>query len=267
MKHEGEESCASQYHCPLSKVFIVAVVMIIVLGFSGSANSSDTHLRLGCTVPRDSALHRAVERFFHAVLHNMGVRLTLIAMPNLREQAALVAGEIDGVCGRVKRFDQLAKQRNLQRLPVVIAYSEVSAFSPHPLAFLMDKQASVILSYSLGELSVQRILPALRHHRFKPAPTAEKAAQWLVAGKVGIYVGDDLHFESALRKVRLAQPLHKKVVYTDDYFMFVKNSYSAEFIKRLSDSLREQIAHNGGALNFRDILAGKPVVVEYHHDN
>lgn len=226
---------------------------------------SPSTVTLGCTVPRASLIHVGVERFYRAAFHNIGVQLTLIAMPNLREQAALVAGELDGVCGRVKQFDHLSNQNYLQRVPVVIAYSDVSAFSFTKRDSLMDKGERLNVGYNLGELSVQRILPALRHHRHKPAPTAEKALQWLISGSIDSYVGDDLHFDSAWRAISDGRELHRQVVYTDEYFMFLDKKFSAKFIDRLQVSLTQQLELNGGALSFRDVFAGNPVLVKYMH--
>ncbi|MGH1370798.1 MAG: hypothetical protein ACRBBW_02100 [Cellvibrionaceae bacterium] len=249
-------------------IVIVATLFTAVLSTTvlAQTHSSKSELLLGCTAPKGSAMLLAVERVYRAALHNVGVQLTMIPMPNLREQAALVAGEIDGVCGRIKRFDQLSKQSELQRLSVAIAYSEVSAFSPQPLTHLMDEKQPRILSYNLGELSVQRILPALRHHDLKPAPTAEKAAHWLEENKVHIYVGDDIHFETAWRRAGISQELYRKVIYTDEYYMFLSAKYSKDFIRRLSNSVKQQLDLNGGALDFREVFAGKQIQVKYIHE-
>lgn len=244
----------------------VIFIIVTVMGVFANVSASESYLRLGCTTPKGSAMQVEVERLYRAAFHNVGVQLIFIPMPNLREQAALISGEIDGVCGRIKQFAQLSKQTSLKRIPVSITYSEVSAFSLEPLTSLMDKRESSVLSYSLGELSIRRILPVLRHHDLKPAPTADKGAQWLRDGKTKIFVGDDIHFETAWRRADLKQQLYRKVIYTDDYYMFLTSKYSTEFVRRLSNSLQQQLALNGGPLNFREILAGRKVLVEYTHD-
>lgn len=189
---------------PKARRYLIKAIVLSLFICQGAMANEPRKIVFSCWIGADLPAFSALEQLYRDSFAALGYEFAMVSKPPLRSLAEANSGTTDGECARVANYLDAAPGSPLQRVNVMIAKTNLDAWSYDntielngPLSLINSKYR---IAYGKGTVAMQLLLDRMPLKNLQPVSSIDLGIKMLVRKRFDVLISPRAIFKQELEQ-------------------------------------------------------------------